>query len=86
MDKFIIRLAKQSVIFTWKVVTIILSVIFGFESDQSKNSADVPEPDVYPWDASRAADPKYYDDANAAGIAWNYYNSSKPDEIDWDLR
>ena len=85
MDKFIIRLAKQSVIFTWKVTTIILSAIFGVESD-SKKSDNSPESEVYPWDASRAADPKYYDDANAAGIAWNYYNLSKPDEIDWDLK
>ena len=85
MKPDLFRLIKHGSILTWKVVAIfggaVATTWLQTETDEEPDTAN----ETYPWDASRAADAKYLEDATAAGIAWNYYGSSKPDETDWDF-
>ena len=85
MKPDLFRLLKHGSILMWKVVAILGgAVVARFRSDTDGVDAE-PSDDVYPWDASRADEAKYLDDATAAGIAWNYYGSSQADKTDWDF-
>lgn len=87
MKPDLFRLIKQGSILTWKVAAILGGAVAAWlQSDTDEESEAGPTPEIFPWDASRVADPEYIDAAAKQGIAWDYDGEYRPERIYGDFR
>ena len=80
MKPDLFRLLKQGSILTWKVLAILGGAVAAWlQSDTEEEPESGPTPEIFPWDASRANDPEYIEEAAKTGVAWLYDGSYKPE-------
>lgn len=87
MKPDLFSLIKHGAILTWKVVAILGGPIAAWlQSDSEGEPEHEPDPDVLPWDASRATDPEYIAAAVKQNVFWEHDGTYRPERVYGDFR